>query len=243
MNSQDGKSFFLIFIVISFGPVGCHQVVSFEFGLYLYLYFIVRDDILRRWEPRQQSHIIEFVSLWRGELPSSIWTNVEDQLILPKLTQAVSEWDPINERILISEWLLPWHNILGKTKMYDMVTQIRQRFRQCLRRWETSDNSAKVILTPWKNVWSEVEWNQFMLQNIVPKLEATMSNIVINISTVDTTSIGHIQDWIGLIPSQAMLKIFDEIFYRKWSAAIQAWLKSPNVSAVFGYVSMKLFSV
>ena len=229
--------------MISFGPVGCHQVVSFEFGLYLYLYFIVRDDILRRWEPRQQSHIIEFVSLWRGELPSSIWTNVEDQLILPKLTQAVTEWDPINERILISEWLLPWHNILGKTKMYDMVTQIRQRFRQCLRRWETSDNSAKVILTPWKNVWSEVEWNQFMLQNIVPKLEATMSNIVINISTVDTTSIGHIQDWIGLIPSQAMLKIFDEIFYRKWSAAIQAWLKSPNVSAVFGYVSMKLFSV
>ena len=191
----------------------------------------MRRDITR-WEPRSASHIIEFVSLWRSEIPPTVWSNVEDQLILPKLIAAVNNWDPINEKILISDWLLPWHSILGSSKMYDMIAQIRHRFRHCLRRWEASDASAKVILWPWRDVWSEAEWNQFMIQNIVPKLESAMASITVNIATIDDKKIRYVQDWVGLVPSQVILRLFDEIFFRKWSVALKAWLQSPCVSNI-----------
>ena len=196
----------------------------------------VRRDIIR-WEPRESGHILEFVAMWKTEVTTNIWDNILNQLILPKLEEAVNYWDPTRDSTMINEWLLPWLPILGKNRMYEMLTRIRQQLRGCLKAWEANDHSAKTVLAPWKNIWSPAEWDQFMIQNIVPKLEVAMRGITINVSTCNTKEVDWVQDWIGLVPFKSILRIFDEVFYRKWSVALKAWLSSPtcNLSDVAGW--------
>jgi len=196
----------------------------------------VRRDIIR-WDPHDSGHILEFVAKWKTEVTTNIWDNILNQLILPKLEDAVNYWDPTRDQTMINEWLLPWLPILGKNRMYEMLTTIRQQLRGCLKAWEASDHSAKTVLAPWKDIWSPAEWDQFMIHNIVPKLEVAMRGITINISTCNTKEVDWVQDWIGLVPFKSILRIFDEVFYRKWSVALKAWLSSPtcNLSDVAGW--------
>ena len=76
----------------------------------------VRAAIVR-WEPRQPEKILEFVAVWRSKVTSSIWDNLMDQFIIPKVTNAVNTWDPYNEPIPIDHWLLPWLPVIGKNNM------------------------------------------------------------------------------------------------------------------------------
>ena len=53
----------------------------------------VRRDIMR-WDCHESGHILEFVSQWKSEVTTNIWDNILNQLIHPKLEQAVNYWDP-----------------------------------------------------------------------------------------------------------------------------------------------------
>ena len=82
----------------------------------------VRTSIVR-WEPRDPDKILEFVATWRSEVTTLLWENVMEQLIIPKVNNAVNSWDPYNETVRIDTWLLPWLPIIGKSNM-NQVTEI-----------------------------------------------------------------------------------------------------------------------
>ena len=72
---------------------------------------------LVQWEPREHDKILEFVATWRSEVTQNIWDNLVNQMIIPKVSSAVNNWDPYNETVRIDTWLLPWLPIVGKPKM------------------------------------------------------------------------------------------------------------------------------
>ena len=111
-----------------------------------------------------------------------------------------------------------------------MISQIRYQLKQCLKQWVASDDSAAVILKPWKSVWSPAEWDQFMMQNIYPKLEKHTNTIIINIEVVHGKQIQCVQSWVNYVPNNAILKLFDKLFFPKWLAVLKTWLQSNTVS-------------
>ena len=66
-----------------------------------------------------------------------------------------------------------------------MVSDIRNQIKHVLNRWDAQDGSALMILKPWQSVWSPAQWDQFMIQNIVPKIERYSSRIIVNIQQPD----------------------------------------------------------
>ena len=119
-----------------------------------------------------------------------------------------------------------------------MISQIRCQLKQCLKQWDASDDSAGVILKPWKSVWSPAEWDQFMMQNIYPKLELHTNRIIINVESVNGKQIKYVQNWVNYVPTNALFKLFDEIFFPKWLAVLRTWLKSNTVCSIrFFYVT------
>ena len=110
-----------------------------------------------------------------------------------------------------------------------MIAQIRFQLKQCLKQWDASDESALPILAPWKSVWSPADWDQFMMQNIFPKLETCANREIISIETVNGKFLQSIQKWVDHVPPAAFMKLFDEIIFPKWLAVLKAWLGSNSV--------------
>lgn len=57
---------------------------------------------------------------------------------------------------------------------------MRQKLSTALNAWHPSDNSAKLMLQPWINVFQQGYMEAFLIKNIVPKLQAALHVFVIN---------------------------------------------------------------
>ena len=56
----------------------------------------------------------------------------------------------------------------------------RNKLSCALANWHPADRSAKMILLPWKEVFTRGAMQAFLLKNIVPKLEAALLHLQIN---------------------------------------------------------------
>jgi tuftelin-interacting protein 11 len=65
------------------------------------------------WNPRDYGPMIELLESWKFILPDFIVDNILDQLVFPKLKQAVEEWNPRTDRVMINVWILPWKGLMG----------------------------------------------------------------------------------------------------------------------------------
>lgn len=64
--------------------------------------------------------------------------------------------------------------------METLYAPIRQKLAAALINWHPSDCSAKLILEPWKPVFSQGVMDAFVITNIVPKLGVALQAYVIN---------------------------------------------------------------
>lgn len=132
------------------------------------------------WNPRLHNPMIALLDSWAPLFPEWILDNVLEQLILSKITLAVSEWNPLTDTIPIHLWILPWVGLLGKKMNVNVYPTIRDKLSKALRSWNPEDRSARAMLTPWKSVFADEDLQVFLIKNIVPKLELRLSEFVIN---------------------------------------------------------------
>lgn len=59
--------------------------------------------------------MINLVEFWKPMLPPWMLANLQDQIIMPKINQAVEDWDPLSDEIPIHSWIHPWIPHLGAT--------------------------------------------------------------------------------------------------------------------------------
>lgn len=53
---------------------------------------------------------------------------------------------------------------------------IMEKLSNALVSWSPSDRSALAIITPWSGVFPESDFQNFLLRNIIPKLQLTLGN-------------------------------------------------------------------
>ncbi|CAO1370346.1 unnamed protein product [Diamesa hyperborea] len=190
------------------------------------------------WNPRVHQPMAALLDTWSSLLPEWMLDNVLDQIVLTKLTQAVNEWDPLTDTIPIHIWILPWAAILGK-KMEDNVYKIIcDKLSKALRAWHPEDRSARAMITPWKNVFAEVDLQMFLHKNIVPKLELRMSEVIFNPLQQDLEVFNQVWEWNELISPLVMANTLDKYFFPKWMQTLVMWLnQSPNFDEVSRWYS------
>lgn len=81
---------------------------------------------------------------------------------------------------------------LGKHFETIVYPTVRQKLSVALNAWHPSDNSAKLMLQPWVNVFQQGYMAAFLIKNIVPKLRATLQAFIINPHHQQLGSISYI---------------------------------------------------
>ena len=146
-----------------------------------------------------------------------------EQIVLPKLQADVELWNPLTDPTPIHAWLHPWLPPLGN-RLEIVYPTIRNKLANALNNWHPSDRSAKLILLPWKDVFTRGSMQAFLVRNIVPKLESAISGLVINPHNQDLSVWRSVMEWNDMLSPPQMADILAKQFFPRWLQVREKYL-------------------
>ncbi|XP_063065383.1 tuftelin-interacting protein 11 [Engraulis encrasicolus] len=192
---------------------------------------VIRSTVAQ-WQPRTVGPMVDCIECWAPILPLWILDYLLEQLIFPRLQKEVENWNPLTDTVPIHAWLHPWLPLL-QGRLEPLYPPIRSKLANALQRWHPSDASARLILQPWKEVFTPGAWEAFMVRNILPKLELCLSELVVNPHQQHMEPFNWVMDWEGMLSPSSMAALLDKNFFRKWLQVLCSWLSnSPNYEEI-----------
>uniref|UniRef100_A0AAQ4R1K7 Tuftelin-interacting protein 11 n=1 Tax=Gasterosteus aculeatus aculeatus TaxID=481459 RepID=A0AAQ4R1K7_GASAC len=185
------------------------------------------------WQPRIVEPMVDCVEMWAPILPLWILDHLMEQLILPRLQREVDNWNPLTDTVPIHSWIHPWLPLL-RARLEPLYPPIRSKLSNALQRWHPGDTSARLILQPWKDVFTPGAWEAFMVKNIIPKLGMSLNmELVINPHQQQMEPFNWVMDWEGMLSPSSLVSLLDKNFFTKWLQVLCSWLSnSPNYEEI-----------
>lgn len=129
---------------------------------------------ISEWNPRNHQTMADLLDTWAKLFPAHILDNVLEKQILPRIVKGVELWDPTTDTLPVHYWIIPWHSLLGSKMKENVYPVIMEKLSKALVSWSPSDRSARAIISPWSGVFPDVDFQNFLLRNIIPKLQLTL---------------------------------------------------------------------
>lgn len=108
------------------------------------------------WDARSPHAAVTLIEAWDPILPAFIRDNVFDQLLLPKIKEAIDKWTPKSKSSSgksrsLSGFIFPWLPLLG-ARMEEILEPAKRRMRAVLRNWMVRDGVPDELHSWRKNV-------------------------------------------------------------------------------------------
>ena len=149
--------------------------------------------------------------------------------MLPKLMAAVDTWDPRTEPVPIHTWIHPWLPFLrvrggatsgglhvayplhAQDRLVPLYAPIRHKLSSALGAWHPGDGSALALLSPWRPVFAEGDWEALLSRCILPKLGWGLSQLVINPADQKLEPVQWTLAWAAAIPARHMATLLEQV--------------------------------
>ncbi|TFY78095.1 hypothetical protein EWM64_g5918 [Hericium alpestre] len=177
------------------------------------------------WLPKPAVRLYE---AWSTFLPPFIKDNILDQLILPKVSQAVADWSR-KETVSLKTLVFPWLPHVG-LRLEDVLNDARRKLKGILRSWTATEAIPKDLAT-WREVFNAGDWDAMLLKYVVPKLGATLrEDFTINPRQQDMAPLRRVLDWEPLLRPSILAQLLESGFFPKWLDVLHIWLTQPRPS-------------
>lgn len=194
---------------------------------------LVRREIMQWPSMKQCDQLIAFLEAWKKLLPGWVLNNVLEQIIIPRLEKEVEEWNPLTDPVPVHSWIHPWLPLTSSTSLETVYQPIRRKLSTALSAWHPSDGSAKLILSPWRGVFSQATWDSFLAVNIVPKLDLSMQAFKVSPHQQRLENWNCLIAWNEFLPPTTVGRILEKHFFPKWLQALHQWLSdSPDYDEI-----------
>lgn len=110
----------------------------------------VRTAINNEWSADQPQPAVKLYEVWSTFLPAFIRDNILDQLILPKVQQAIADWSPRKSTVPLQNLLFPWLPHLG-LRLEAVIGDAKRKVKSLLRAWSPGQD-LPIPLKAWKEV-------------------------------------------------------------------------------------------
>lgn len=197
---------------------------------------------ISNWDPRNHHDLLNFLDIWAPLLPSHILDNILEKMIMVRIVKGVELWDPTTDRLPVHSWIAPWHNLLGEKMRANVYPTIMNKLSAALVSWSPSDRSARLIIAPWCGIFSNDDFKSFLLKNIIPKLQLSLSELIINPLQQDLDYFNQVWEWNEILSvvcgDNIMAQMLNKFFFPKWMQTLVVWLnQNPNLEQVSGWYS------
>ncbi|KAI4721763.1 TFP11-domain-containing protein [Aureobasidium sp. EXF-10727] len=195
-----------------------------------------------RWDVHDSSSLITVVTAWRPLLPAFVYSNLLDQQIVPKLSEALIAWNPRKRRHHHKSssndaphtWLFPWLPLLPSYHLdpkstTGLLVDAKRKFRRVL---DTCDVSSLVPgLSHWKQLFGPKDFDGTMLRHALPRLASHLStNFEIDPADQDISPLEHVFAWQPFFTPIIFARLLVAEFFPKLHSVLHQWLTSPEAS-------------
>ena len=208
----------------------------------------VRSVITNEWEVHEPSAAISLIETWKDILPSFVYANVIDQLVVQKLTSAVADWTPRGSHKKRRHqqpphiWLFPWLPYLDEhhtdpRSSSGLLADVKRKFRVVIDNWDLS----KGVLEGLQN-WKEVlrgELDNVLIRHLLPRLASYMQeHFDVDPQDQDLTALEQVFLWKDFFKPSTMAQLLVAEFFPKWHNILYIWLTSePNYEEIWQWFS------
>jgi len=129
--------------------------------------------------------------------------------------------------------------------MNSLISLIQKKIEDSVLSWNPEDLSLYVLLSPWKIVFSEEYFENFINKFVLPKLNFMTSKIEINPKNQNIDSIKILFIWSEVISTKKLSGILLQNFFPKFVDLFKLWLnQKPKLEEILKWYEgwKKVFS-
>ncbi|WPH00247.1 TFP11-domain-containing protein [Acrodontium crateriforme] len=195
---------------------------------------------ISNWDVLNHQNLIAVVQSWRPLLPPFIYSHLIDQIIVPRLSSAMSSWDPrkrsrhhaheIVRHAQLHTWIFPWLPYLPTYQLdakssTGLLVDVKRRIRQVLDGWDVSAGPVPG-LSEWRDLLrSELE--HILVRHVLPRLSFHLATeFEVDPSDQNLTPLENVLKWKDFFKSEVLARLFVAEFFPKWLATLHLWLTS-----------------
>lgn len=126
-----------------------------------------------------------------------------------------------------------------------LLSKIQKKIEECVFNWNPEDISLFLLLNPWKKIFSEEYFENFINKYIIPKLNYMTSKIEINPKNQKIDLIKILFIWSEIISKKNLSEILLQNFFPKLMDVFKTWLnQKPNLEEILKWYQgwKKVFS-
>ncbi|KZT37727.1 TFP11-domain-containing protein [Sistotremastrum suecicum HHB10207 ss-3] len=188
----------------------------------------IRSTINNEWLPSDPKSLTGLYEEWKDILPSFVQDNVMDQLILPKVQKAVSEWNS-RSGVPLQTLVFPWLPHLG-LRTEGVLSEACRKVKALLRSWDIREGAPPDLVT-WKEMFSASEWESMILKYVIPKLGASMrADFKVNPRKQEMATLNQVISWHPFVRPSVFSQLLETEFFPKWLDALHLWLTAPSAN-------------
>lgn len=200
--------------------------------------------IINIWNVKEYDKLIDMMKEYQKIIPNNMQDYIYDTALIPRLKEYVKEnWTPLpntenipQHNFLIHLWIHPWLEVIKYDKLAEIFTIIHEKIERHILKWDISNlevNSNLIeMIKPWKNIWGDKQFEDFMGKYIVPKLSYLISKVEINPKNQSLVQIKILIAYVhnNLLPLDKCVPILSKHFFPKWLDALQNWLTQSEIT-------------
>lgn len=211
----------------------------------------VRSAFLNEWDVYNPTPATTLVVSWKDLLPSFVYANVLDQLIVPKLSAGLKSWKPRNRSrhqqtttnnvsFNFPWWLFTWLQYLSNhhtdpTQPTGLMSDAKRKFRTVLDLWDIRRSSGVLPgLDLWKSALGASEFDTCLRNHLLPRLSRHLrESFDINPADQDLAPLESVLQWHEWFPANVLGLLLVAEFFPKWLHILYIWLTNdPNYEEV-----------
>lgn len=194
----------------------------------------INTALTSEWQPRDYGLAISLLKRIKHLVPVEMHVKLITSIIIPRLKQAVEQWNPRVDIVPIHSWLHPWLELISSNDMQPVMQVIRYKLSYVLQDWDPRDESAFRVIQPWHGVFQANDFESLLARSVLPKLHNLFrTKFVVNPQHQVVDPFNWVMRWHSLMPARVLVQLLRLEFFPKWFTALHVWLtNSPNFEEV-----------
>ncbi|OKL60109.1 hypothetical protein UA08_04689 [Talaromyces atroroseus] len=206
----------------------------------------VRTVLLNEWDVFDPSPATSLVVAWKDVIPAFVYSNILNQVIVPKLSIAIKEWKPRSSRRHAETpqhssrfpwWLFTWLQYLDEhhtnpRHATGLLSDVRRKFRVVLDTWDLRKGLLDGI-----DLWKEALGSEFdvaLQRHLLPRLARHLrEDFQVNPQDQDLVAFEDVLKWKDFYKTKVFGLLLVAEFFPKWHNILYIWLTNePNFEEV-----------